>query len=510
MAYAHTTYPIHARGGGNYSRTWQEAHPHPENANQDHTCCALRVLSANTRQSFSLSRPDEPIFTLPVPGSRIYVVTDPSLAAAIQRNSKALSFTPLIPDITKRVLGLDEDTINVVRQNLDPEPGGPRGFLADMHDLVYGSLGPGHYLNALSCEASQELCLQLCSLQSKLETSQPRGSTDLLSLVRHIVTTGTARYLFGEINPISESPELERAFWDFDEGLGGLLIGILPSITASQAFYGREKIVAAFIDYLDKKHDTKASQIVRDRIRVERAWEMSSEMIARSALSFLFAGIVNTTTTTFWVVLRLFADPKLLESVRQEITAALVASEVRNGRDTLSIAVVRDSCPTLSAVFRESLRIGSENFSVRLIKEDTMLSDKYFLKKGAVVQISGGVIHSDKSIWGDDVDQFNPDRFLGQKARSGGFHPAAFRGFGGGKTLCPGRHFAINEILLFVAMIVLGFDMESPNGGPIRVPNKNDKVMPVHILEPGPKDRPEVVITVRKDAAILSRLTVVM
>ncbi|KAJ3486353.1 hypothetical protein NLG97_g6638 [Lecanicillium saksenae] len=458
-----------------------------------------------------LSRPHEPIFTLPVPGSRIYVVTDPSLAAAIQRNSKALSFTPLIPDITKRVLGLDDETVRVVRQNLDPEPGDPRGFLADMHDLVYGSLGPGHYLNDLSCEASQELCTQLRSLQARLQTgSAPGPTTDLLALVRHIVTAGTARYLFGEVNPISDDPNLERAFWDFDEGLGGLLIGILPSITASQAYRGREKVVAAFVRYLENNNDATASKIVRDRIRVEREWEMNSEMIARSALSFLFAGVVNTTTTTFWVVLRLFADPRLLETVREEIKAALSATEEQHGPDNLSIAIVRDSCSTLSAVFRESLRIGSENFSVRLIKEDTMLADKYFLKKGAVVQISGGVIHSDKSIWGDDVDQFNPNRFLGTKARSGGFHPAAFRGFGGGKTLCPGRHFAINEILLFSVMIVLGFDIESPDGAPVTVPTKNDRVMPVHILEPGLRDRPQVTIRPRDDSGLLSRLQITM
>lgn len=469
------------------------------------------ALELSLTTSIRLSRPHEPIFTLPVPGSRIYVVTDPSLAAAIQRNSKALSFTPLIPDITKRVLGLDDETVKVVRQNLDPEPGDPRGFLADMHDLVYGSLGPGHYLNDLSCEASQELCLQLCQLQTSIRAkSPPTLDTDLLSLVRHIVTTGTARYLFGERNPISGDPELERAFWDFDEGLGGLLIGIFPTITASHAYRGREKVVAALIDYLKNNGDVGASKIVRDRIRVEREWEMNPEMIARSALSFLFAGIVNTTTTTFWVVLRLFADRSLLSTVREEIKGALAASAEQHGADTLSITIVRDRCPTLSAVFRESLRIGSENFSVRLIKEDTMLADQYFLKKGAIVQISGGVIHSDKSIWGDDVDQFNPGRFLGAKARSGGFHPAAFRGFGGGKTLCPGRHFAINEILLFAGMIVLGFDMESPDGGPVSVPIKNDRVMPVHILEPGVNDRPRVIIRPREDAVILNRLRITM
>lgn len=137
-----------------------------------------------------------------------------------------------------------------------------------------------------------------------------------------------------------------------------------------------------------------------------------------------------------------------------------------------------------------------------------MLAEKYFLKKGAIMQISGGVIHSDKSIWGEDVDEFNPSRFLGANAGPGDFHPAAFRGFGGDKTLCPGRHFAVNEIMVLAAMIVVAFDMESPDGGSVSVPPKNDRVMPVRILEPGLRNRPQVVIKPRDDAGLLSRLIV--
>ena len=80
-----------------------------------------------------------------------------------------------------------------------------------------------------------------------------------------------------------------------------------------------------------------------------------------------------------------------------------------------------------------------------------------------------------------------------------GIHPAAFRAFGGGKTLCPGRHFATNEILAFVAMIVLMFDIDSPDGGKqgLRIPEKDDGVMPVHILEP--KVPVKVLIRLRDD-----------
>lgn len=39
-------------------------------------------------------------------------------------------------------------------------------------------------------------------------------------------------------------------------------------------------------------------------------------------------------------------------------------------------------------------------------------------------------------------------------------NPTAFRAFGGGATLCPGRHFASTEILAFAASILLRFDIK--------------------------------------------------
>ena len=437
-------------------------------------------------KDLGISNRDKPIFTLPVPASRLYIVTDPSLAAAAQRASKALSFTPIVPDITKRVLGLDAKTVALIRQNLDPEPGDPRGFLADTHDMVYGHLGPGEFLNEFTCDAARELYRQLSiyadELQHKDISSEP---VDLLSWLQHFVTVGTAHFLYGPSNPIAVQPDLEQMFWDFDRGLGPLLIDFFPSITARKPYRGREAIAKGFVRYLEASyHKTGGSEFAQKRIGIASEYGWDNDNMARSELSFLFAGITNTAITTFWAVLRIFADPDLLAAVRSELNGTTVSTESANTME-LSIDHVRNNSPILQAVVRECMRCYSDNSGTRLVQVDTMLADKYFLRAGSILQIAGGVIHADASIWGEDVNVFSHERFLQLDKKEKQVHPAAFRAFGGGKTLCPGRHFAMSEILSFVAMVVMMFDIEGTGeGGCITIPEKEDGVLPVHILEP--------------------------
>ncbi|KAI1078895.1 cytochrome P450 [Whalleya microplaca] len=471
----------------------------------------MALLGGKYVKKLGLRNRNLPIFTLPVPNSRIYIVTEPSLAAAVQRASKTLSFTPIVPEVTERVLGLDKTTIEITRKNLDPGPGDERGFLADIQDMVYAWLGPGNYLTEITLDATQELEKEIAAcVVSQNTNADSNKPTDLLAWVRHLVTVSTAKYLYGPENPIALHPELEDAFWDFDHGLGALLMNILPSITASKAYKGREKLSKALVDYLEAGKHKMGSKVIQKRVELalEHGWTL--RMAARSELSFLFAGIVNATTSTFWILLQIFADPELLATVRGEIEAVLEPKHEAPDQKVeptfrLSIHNLRDRCPMLVAVYRECLRLGSDTYSTRVVKENTLLADRYFLKKNAVVQIAGGVIHADKSIWGDDVETFNPRRFLDKQRQPAGpgggkptpIHPAAFRAFGGGKTLCPGRHFAMNEILSFVALVVLQFDMKAPDGGRIEVPRKNDGVLPVHILEP---EHPvQVVISKRAD-----------
>jgi len=76
--------------------------------------------------------------------------------------------------------------------------------------------------------------------------------------------------------------------------------------------------------------------------------------------------------------------------------------------------------------------------------------------------IPAPVHHTNPNAWGNDVHEFDHRRFHPKNKR----HSAvSFRGFGGGTTLCPGRHFASTEILVFAAIMILRFDVRPVKGG---------------------------------------------
>lgn len=468
----------------------------------------MALRGGHSIRQLGLKHSNFPIFTLTVPFSRLYVVTSPSLAAAIQRKpTSQLSFNALLPDIVQRVMGLDGDTRAIVERGLDTEKGKQRGFLPDLHEMLVSRLGPGTMMDALTLRAMDELAKGLNAYADSLQgQSQAVG---LLEWVRHLVAHGTARVLYGSHNPIALHPtrRLEEAFWCFDHGLGRLLAGLWPRVTARKAYAGREALVAAFCEYIEAKHyettegddkgSTGADMIVLERIRIARAHGFSIDGIARSELSFLFAGIVNTATTTFWMLTHIFADHELLHMVREEVAAVTKPfddSDDNKKTRQLSLKQLSKAYPMLNAIYKEVLRMGSNNFSTRLVKENTVVTaagvpGEVWLGKGGIVQIAGGVMHENATIWGEDVGAFNPVRHFkvdnNDEDTSVRVHPAAFRAFGGGRTMCPGRHFATGEILGLVASVVMRFDMEGlGEDKEIKVPEVDDYILPVHILEP--------------------------
>ena len=238
-----------------------------------------------------------------------------------------------------------------------------------------------------------------------------------------------------------------------------ILVGFLPSITARKPVEARDKVTKAFEAYYKAGGVQKASALAQKRYQVEVDNNVPLEDIARYEVGGSIAVLVNTAPSAFWTLLLLHSHPGLLEDIRKEIDACTITT-IKDGSTfkTLDIATLKESCPLLLSSYQEVLRYCSMGTSVREVMEDTYL-DQWLLKKGAMLQMPSRIIHQDASLWGSDVAEFNPRRFLPEEKQNRP-RDVCFRAFGGGKTLCPGRHFATNEVLAVVAAFVARFDMK--------------------------------------------------
>jgi cytochrome P450 len=165
-------------------------------------------------------------------------------------------------------------------------------------------------------------------------------------------------------------------------------------------------------------------------------------------------------------------DPELVSNIRCEAEAA-IAVDPKTGERVFDVQKLAAS-PWLQAVYTETLRLRSGFCIIRDAVRDTEIDGTPIIK-GAIVQAPIPIAHHD-AVWeaeGYAVDEFWPHRHVkvvvstddkGHRAekvefalgnRSGYWFP-----YGGGITMCPGRHFAKLEIMGTLALLVTRFDIE--------------------------------------------------
>lgn len=263
-----------------------------------------------------------------------------------------------------------------------------------------------------------------------------------------------------------------------------ILVGFLPSITARKGLAGRAKLAKAFEQYYRADGHKQGSLLARNRYETSARNGVAIEDIARYEVGGSIAVLVNTVPAAFWMLFLVYSHPDLLIDIRKEVDS-VVTTTVEGGLTRyLDISSLKSNCPLLTSTFQEVLRYRSMGTSVRHVMQDTTLNGQWELKKDCMIQMPSRVIHTDSTLWGADVDEFNPRRFLkGQGNKSKRPHAAAMRAFGGGTTLCPGRHFATNEVLAVVSMFIMRYDMV-PVEGEWSLPTTNNTNVAAVVMEP--------------------------
>ena len=146
--------------------------------------------------------------------------------------------------------------------------------------------------------------------------------------------------------------------------------------------------------------------------------------------------------------------------------------------------------PLLTAAFDETLRLAGGASSARIVKSLTKLGNKT-LKKDTKLIMPYRQLHFDLEIFGPQVKEFYPERFLDNPTlgRSPNFKP-----FGGGATYCSGHFVAKREVLYFMAQLLHKYDvaLADPNEA---LPRLDELKPSLGVLEPIKGDDTPITIT---------------
>lgn len=158
----------------------------------------------------------------------------------------------------------------------------------------------------------------------------------------------------------------------------------------------------------------------------------------------------NTRKAAFWLLTYLLHRPALIQEVREETLGAIRQD------GSIDLSYLHANSTKLDAMWNETIRMSAYSASVRFITEDTVIGGKV-LRKGNRLMIPYRQLHFDDRVFGGSVAEFRPERFS-EKANL--TKSSNWRPFGGGNTMCPGRHIAKRSVLLFITMLLHRFDIE--------------------------------------------------
>lgn len=194
--------------------------------------------------------------------------------------------------------------------------------------------------------------------------------------------------------------------------------------------------------------------------------EDDMECMTSQLKTFYFAGHDTTATTIAWAFWLLSMNPESLQKARGEIYEHLGSDwvdAVTQSKNYDNIIPEESTtwenlqkCQYLDAISRETLRLYPPAASTRYQPDPDATFGKYKLG-GCLVSVNAYAIQRDPDVWGDDANEFRPERFLGDEGRkkisSFGFLP-----FSKGSRDCIGKYFALLESKIALAALITRYD----------------------------------------------------
>ncbi|XP_023546125.1 cytochrome P450 734A1-like [Cucurbita pepo subsp. pepo] len=230
----------------------------------------------------------------------------------------------------------------------------------------------------------------------------------------------------------------------------------LPTRTNVNSWRLDREIRKSLMKLIDRRHENSIESSSKDllglMIRASKSSPSSTitvNDIVEECKGFFFAGKQTTSNLLTWTMILMAMHPQWQIQARDEVLRVCGARDVPSKDDVTKLK-------TLSMIINESLRLYPPTVAtIRQAKADVEFGG-YMIPRGTELLIPILAVHHDQTIWGNDVNEFNPGRFAEGVAKAAN-HRVGFIPFGLGARTCIGQNLALLQAKLALALILQKF-----------------------------------------------------
>ncbi|KAI0328507.1 cytochrome P450 [Cubamyces sp. BRFM 1775] len=388
-----------------------------------------------------------PMFRLKLLGQERIFVTSPSLISTIYRDSQSFDFLSVRVDIGEMIFSLNP--------RLGRQPYMLETYMPALHHaLLPSNVQP--MISAYISSAHDSIRSTVANMDGK--------SVPLLSLIIPPAYHAACHAAFGPGFPAEESYPLFRGFDDSFH----LLATNIPRIFLSRPLKSWDKLVDLIEAYISGLGDDleEAGHFVQVAIRGREAgW--TNRDIAAVLGTQLWALQANAVFAAYWLVALQLQQKEGLAPLIEEIDTAREFWQATHPSASFGTSFFEDiasssskSLPLVTSAIQETLRYTSQTYSIRRVVKPVQLGG-YELRPDEQVICVTRQTHVDDEVF-PEASEFNFRRYVeNPKAmKDGKLVPNHTMAFGGGVSMCEGRHFAMTELKMFVSILLTHASIE--------------------------------------------------
>ncbi|KAF7017697.1 unnamed protein product [Triticum aestivum] len=302
------------------------------------------------------------------------------------------------------------------------------------------------------------------------------------STLDSIFTIGFGASLGGLSQSSQESAAFARAFDDANEQVlyrffdplwkAKRLLNVSSEAAMKRSVRTINEFVYAVIDKKIEQmgrdeHEFAKKEDILSRFLLEREKDpgcFDNKYLRDIILNFVIAGRDTSAGTLSWFLYVLCGNQRIQDKIAREVREATTGGDRDVGVHELTACLTEEAInnmPYLHAALTETLRLyPAVPIDVKYCFSDDTLPDGHAVRKGDMVNYQPYPMGRMKFLWGDDAEEFRPERWLDGDGVFVPESPYKFTAFQAGPRICLGKEFAYRQMKIFAAVLLYLFRFE--------------------------------------------------